>query len=77
MSEQTLKLGNVVVSKKEFHASKQAISLNLVDTSKIVGSEYFVGYLHNDGIIRPLCIILLQMSGYINFFDDGGKKYIF
>ena len=65
MSEQTLKLGNVVVSKKEFHASIQAISLNLVDTNKIVvseksdysgdGSEYFVGYLH--GIIRPLCII--------------------
>ena len=24
-------------------------------------------------IIRPLCIILAQMSGYIKYFNDGGK----
>ena len=29
MSEQTLKLGDIVVNKKEFHVSKQAIALNL------------------------------------------------
>ena len=82
MSEKTLKFGDVVINKKEFHASKQAIALNLVDTDKIVvsdkfrhsdnGSKYFIGYLDNV-IIRPLCIILLQMSGYIKHFDGGGK----
>ena len=36
MNEQTLKSGNVVVNKKEFHDSKQAIALNLVDKNKIV-----------------------------------------
>ena len=36
MSEQTLKFGDIAVNKKEFHASKQAIALNLVDTNKIV-----------------------------------------
>ena len=87
MSEETLKFGNVVINKKEFHASKQAIALNLVDTNKIVisdklkysddGSKYFIGYLHDDDIIRPLCIILPQMSGYIKYFDDGGKNVSF
>ena len=87
MSEETLKFGNVLINKKEFHASKQAIALNLVDTNKIVisdklkysddGSKYFIGYLHDDDIIRPLCIILPQMSGYIKYFDDGGKNVSF
>ena len=36
MSEKTLKLGSIIVNKKEFHASKQSIALNLVDTDKIV-----------------------------------------
>ena len=41
MSEQTLKFGDIVVNKKTFHASKQAIALNLVDASKIVTSDKF------------------------------------
>ena len=83
MSEQTLKFGDTVVNKKKFHASKQAIALNLANTNKIVvsdkfnynydGFKYFIGYLHNDDVIRPLCIILPQMSGYIEYFDNGGK----
>ena len=87
MSEETLKFGDIVVNEKEFHASKQAIALNLVSTNKIVtsdkfkhsddGSKYFVGYLHDDDVIRPLCIILLQMSGYIKYFDNGGKNMSF
>ena len=39
MSEQTLKFGDIVVNEKEFHASKQAIALNLVNTNKIVVSD--------------------------------------
>ena len=34
MSEQTLKFGANEVNKKEFHASKQAIALNLVDINR-------------------------------------------
>ena len=96
MSEKSLKFGDIVVNKKEFHASKQATALSLVDTDKIVvshkfkcsgnGSKYFIGYLDDDDddddddeddIIRPLCIILPQMSGYIKYFDDGGKNMYF
>ena len=87
MSEQTLKFGDILVDKKEFHASKQAIALNLVNTNKIIvsdkfkhindGSKFFIGYLHDDNVIRPLCIVLPQMSGYIKYFDNGGKNMSF
>ena len=38
MSKQTLKFGDIVVNKKEFYASRQAIALNLENTNKIVVS---------------------------------------
>ena len=88
ISEQTLKFGDIVVNKKEFHAYKQAIALNLVNTNKIVTSEkfkhsddrskLFIGYLQDDDyVIRPSCIISPQMSGYIKYFDNGGKNMSF
>ena len=87
MSEQTLKFGDVVVNEKEFHAFKQKIALNLVDTDKIVAfdkfkysdysSKYFIGYLDDNDTTRTLCIILPQMSEYINYFDDDGKNMSF
>ena len=38
--------------------------------------RYFIGY-KEDYIFRPLCIILLQMSGYIKYFENGGKNMSF
>ena len=74
-------------NKREFHASKKAIVLNLVNTNTIVvsdkfkhsdyGSKYFIGYLHDDDVTKPLCIILPQMSGYMKYFDNGGKNMSF
>ena len=85
LSKQKLKFGDIVVNKKEFQASKQAVALNLEDTNKIVvsdkskfcdnGSKHFIGYSHDDDdVVRPLCIVLPQMSGYIKYFDNGGKN---
>ena len=74
MSEKTLKFGDIVVNKRKFHASKQTIALNSVKTGKIL---YFIGYLHDDDAIRPLCIVLPQMSGCIKYFDNGGKNMSF
>ena len=34
--------------------------------------KYSIGY-KEDGITRPLCVMLPQMSEYIEYFDDGGK----
>ena len=39
--------------------------------------KYFCGYLNNDGIIKPLCVISPQMNGYIKYFEDGGKSMSF
>ena len=83
---QKIKFGDKEVDKKEFYSSKEATLLDSVDLSKIVVSsrwkisdtkyKYFCGYLIND-VIQPLCVILPQMSGYIKYFDDGGKNMSF
>ena len=72
--------------KKTFYSSKEAILLDSVDLSKIVVSsrwklndttyKYFCGYLNND-VIKPLCVILPQINGYIKYFDDGRKNMSF
>ena len=87
MSSQKIKFGDKEVDKKKFYSSKEAILLDSVDLSKIVVSsrwklndttyKYFCGYLNNDGIIKPLCVILPQMNGYIKYFDDDGKNMSF
>ena len=81
MSGKRLEFDNIEVNKKEFHVSKQAIGLNFVDTNKIGisdkfkqsdnGFKYFIGY-KDDNVIKPLCIILPRMSGFIKYFDNGG-----
>ena len=86
MSSQKIKFGDKEVDKKTFYSSKEAILLVSVDLSKIVASsrwklndtiyKYFCDYLNND-VIKPLCVILLQMNGYIKYFDDGGKNMWF
>ena len=38
--------------------------------------KYLCGYLNND-VIQPLCVILPQISGYIKYFNDGGKNMSF
>ena len=86
MNEKTLKFSNIKINKKEFHKSKQAIDLDSVTTDKIVvsdkfkhseeGYKYFIGY-QEDEIVKPLCIILPQMNGYIKYFKNGGKNMSF
>ena len=86
MSKQTLVFNDIEVNKKDYYGSKQAIPLNLIDVNNIVISyrvkqnndtcKYFIGFLHDDDVIRPLCVILPQMSGYIKYFENGGKKYV-
>ena len=86
MSEKRLNFDNIGVNKKEFHKSQQPIDLNLVNVHQIVisgkfkhnddGFEYFIGYKEDD-IVIPLCIILPQMSGYIKYFENGGKNISF
>ena len=78
MSEKTLKFNNIRLNKKEFHKSKEPIDLMSVNIDQIVvsdkfnhnnnGSRYFIGYQEGE-IVKPLCIILPQMTGYIKYFE--------
>ena len=86
MSEKTLKFNNIILNKKKFHKSKEPIDLLSVDLDQIVvsdkfkhnneGFKYFIGYQEGE-IVKPLCIILPQMSGYIKYFENGGKNMSF
>ena len=86
MSEKTLKFNNIRLNKKEFHKSKEPIDLMSVNIDQIVvsdkfkhsdeGFKYFIGY-QDDEIVKPLSIILPQMSGYIKYFGNGGKNKSF
>ena len=74
MSEKTLEFDNIRLHKKEFHKSRQPIYLDLVNVDQIVisdkfkhnddGFKYFIGYKKGE-IVKPLRMILPQMSGYI------------
>ena len=82
MNEKTLKFDN----KREFYKSKQAVELKSVNVDQIVvtdkfnhsdnGFKYFIGYIEGK-IVKPLCISLPQMSGYIKYFGNGGKNMSF
>ena len=40
------------------------------------GFKFFIGYQEGE-IVKPVCIILPQMIGYIKYFEYGGKTCIF
>ena len=80
--------GDIEVSKKEFYEGIKAVNLSSVDANKIVvsnkikgnneTSKVFIGYMDDiSGIVTPLCIILPQMSGWIKYFENGGKNMSF
>ena len=58
----SVNLDQIVVSDKFKHSDE--------------GFKYFIGYQEGE-IVKPLCIILPQMSGYIKYFENGGKNMSF
>ena len=86
MTAKTLKFNNIRVNKREFQKSEKPIDLMSVNVDQIVisdkfkhnneGFKYFIGYQEGE-IVKPLCIILPQMSGYIKYFENGGKNMSF
>ena len=86
MGEKTLKFDKIRLNKEEFYKSKQPINLGLIDVDQIVISEkfkhsddgfkYFIGYKERE-IVKQLCIILPQMTGYIKYLENGGKSMSF
>ena len=67
------------INKSTFYKNKKLFNIHDVDVNKILVSKkescgtknslkYFIGY--ND-VIRPLCIKLPEMIGYIKHFDSN------
>ena len=86
MNEKKLKFDNIRVNKEGFHKSKQPINSELVNVDQIVvsdkfkhsddGFKYFIGYKGGE-IVKLLRIILPHMTGYIEYFENGGKDMSF
>ena len=86
MSEKTLKFSNISLNEKEFRKSKEPIDLFSVNLDQIVLSDkfehnkkvfkHFIGNQKVE-IVKPLCIVLPQMSGYIKYFGNGSKNISF
>ena len=81
MSEKRMNFDAKKINKSSFYKNKKLLSLNDIDVNKILVSKkesygtknslkYFIGY--NDGdVIRPLCILLPQMIGYVKHSDSN------
>ena len=81
MSGKSINFYDKKINKSNFYKNKKLFDLNDIDVNKILVSkkesygtknslEYFIGY--NDGdVIRPLCIKLPQMIGYVKHFDSN------
>ena len=86
MTKKTLNFNNIRVNKKKFHMSKEPINLMSVNLNQIFvtdrfnhnnnDSRYFIGYQEGE-IVKPLYIILPQMTGYIKYFEYGGMNMSF
>ena len=79
MSEKNINFGDKKIKKSDFYKNKKAFKIDDIDVNKILVSKeepygaknsfkYFIGYNDND-LIRPLCIKLPQMTGYVRKFD--------
>ena len=69
------------INKSSFYKNKNLFSLDDIDVNKILVSKkesygtknllkYFITYSDGD-VIRPLCILLPQMTGYVKHFDSN------
>ena len=80
-----LVFGDIEVAKKEFYESKEGIKLKdvIVDNvgiiNKIKGNneivKYYIEYIVDNVI--PLILSLPVMSGWIKYFENGGKNMSF
>ena len=86
MNEKTLQFNDIILNKKEFHRSKEPIDLFSVNVDQIVEPDkfkhnnkvfkHFIGYQEVE-IVKPLYIVLPQMSGHIKYFENGRKNMSF
>ena len=81
MSGKNINFNNKKIKKSDFYKNKKVIRIDDINVNKILVSKrepygtknsckYFIGYNDND-VIRPLCVRLPQMTGYVRKFDEN------
>ena len=81
MSGKSVNFGDKKILKSDFYKNKNVTSIDDIDVNKILVSKeepycttnlfkYFIGYNDND-VIRPFCIKLPQMTGYVRKFEGN------
>ena len=81
MNSKSVNFGDKKTKKSDFYKSKKVAKIDDVDVNKILVSKeepygtknsfkFFTGYNDND-VIRPLCIKLSQMTGYVRTFESN------
>ena len=76
-----MNFGDKKLKKSDFYKNNKVIKIDDIDVNKILVSKeepygtknsfkYFIGYNDND-VIRPLCIKLPQMIGYVRKFEGN------
>ena len=81
MSRKNISFDDKKIKKSDFYQNKKINKINDINVNNILVSKkelcgtknsfkYFIGYNDND-IIRPLCIRLPQMTGYVRKFNEN------
>ena len=81
MSEKNINFSDKKIRKSDFYKNKKINNIEDINVDNILVSKkepygtknsfkYFIGYNDND-IIRPLCIKLSQMTGYVRKFNEN------
>ena len=81
MSGKNINFEDKKIKKSDFYKNKKINRIDDIDVNKILVSKkesygtknsfkYFIGYNDNDAV-RPLCVRLLQMTGYAKNFDEN------
>ena len=79
MSGKRINFNDKKIKKSDFYKNKKVFLIDNIDVNNILVSKkeayctknsfkYFIGYNDND-VIRPLCIKLPQMTGYVRKFE--------
>ena len=81
MNEKSINFDGRKINKITFHKNKKLFNIHDLNVDKILvpkkesygaknSLKYFIGYNYDD-VIRPLCINLPQMIGYVKHFDSN------
>ena len=85
MSERSINFDDTKIKKSDFYKkSKRIFNIDDIDFNKILVSKkepygknnsliYFIGY-NDNCVIRPLCLKLSKMTGYLNKHDNNKTK---